>query len=128
MRTGPLEAGELVLLIDRHGRRYLTTLQAGRVQDLRGKIAHDELIGQEEGVVVRNSRGEDFMAVRPTLADYVLLMPRVTTPVYPKDLGQILIAADIFPGGPGGGGGDRHGGPHHGSPAGRGAHGPGLHL
>ncbi|MDR5709905.1 MAG: tRNA (adenine-N1)-methyltransferase [Armatimonadota bacterium] len=98
MRTGPLEAGEIVLLIDRHGRRYLTVLQAGRVQDLRGKIAHDELIGQEEGVVVRNSRGEDFMALRPTLAEYVLLMPRVTTPIYPKDLGQILVVADIFPG------------------------------
>lgn len=98
MRTGPLQAGEPVVLVDRHGRRYLTTLQAGRTQDLRGKIEHDALIGQEEGVCVRSSRGEDFLVVRPTLAEYVLLMPRVTTPIYPKDLGVILVAADVFPG------------------------------
>ncbi len=98
MRAGSFRPGELVLLVDRKGRRYLLRLQPGRVQDLRGRLNHDALLGQEEGVVVHNSHGEVFLALRPTLAEYVLEMPRRTTPVYPKDLGAILVAADIYPG------------------------------
>ncbi|MDR5683506.1 MAG: tRNA (adenine-N1)-methyltransferase [Armatimonadota bacterium] len=98
MRTGPLQAGDLVLLIDRRRRSYPITLQAGKVQDLRGRLAHDDLIGRDEGTFVRTSAGERFLAVRPTLADYVLEMPRGATIVYPKDLAQILMAADVYPG------------------------------
>ncbi|MDQ7801861.1 MAG: tRNA (adenine-N1)-methyltransferase [Armatimonadota bacterium] len=87
-----------MLLVDRKGRRYLLRLQPGKVHDLRGRLEHDALLGQEEGVVVRNSHGEVFLALRPTLAEYVLEMPRRTTPIYPKDLGAILVAADIYPG------------------------------
>ncbi len=35
---------------------------------------------------------------RPTLADVILKMPRGAQVIYPKDLGAILIAADIGPG------------------------------
>ena len=38
------------------------------------------------------------MAVRPTLSDLTLRMPRLATVMYPKDLGAMLIYADIFPG------------------------------
>ncbi|MER3461070.1 MAG: tRNA (adenine-N1)-methyltransferase [candidate division GAL15 bacterium] len=98
MKSGPFQAGDVVLLVDRKGRRYLVRLEPGRVQDLRGRLEHDLLLGAEEGVVVRNSHGEVFLAVRPTLAEYVLEMPRRTTPIYPKDLGAILVAADVYPG------------------------------
>ena len=37
-------------------------------------------------------------AFRPRMADYVLKMPRGAQVVYPKDLGPILVYADIFPG------------------------------
>jgi tRNA (adenine57-N1/adenine58-N1)-methyltransferase len=95
----PLGQGEPVLLIDRRRRRYLITLKPGGTSDLRGgKIAHDLLIGQEEGGAVHSSRGERFLAVRPTLAEFVLEMPRGAQVIYPKDLGAILISADIFPG------------------------------
>jgi tRNA (adenine57-N1/adenine58-N1)-methyltransferase catalytic subunit len=36
--------------------------------------------------------------VRPTLAEYVLEMPRGAQVIYPKDLGPILMLADVFPG------------------------------
>ena len=36
--------------------------------------------------------------LRPTLADVVLKMPRGAQVIYPKDLGAILVAADIGPG------------------------------
>ena len=39
-----------------------------------------------------------YLAVRPTLSDFVLKMPRGAQVIYPKDLGPILMHADIFPG------------------------------
>ncbi len=35
---------------------------------------------------------------RPRLADFVLKMPRGAQVIYPKDLGAILVFADVFPG------------------------------
>ena len=99
MRTGPLQEGEPVLLVDRKQRRYLITLRSGAVSDLRGgKLGHDALIGTDEGCLVETSRGETVLLLRPTLAEFVLEMPRGAQVIYPKDLSVILIAADIYPG------------------------------
>jgi tRNA (adenine57-N1/adenine58-N1)-methyltransferase len=88
-----------VVLTDRKRRSYLIWLQPGGVFDLHGgRVAHDALIGQPDGVTVEASRGERILALRPTLADYVLHMPRGAQVIYPKDLGLILMLADIFPG------------------------------
>jgi tRNA (adenine57-N1/adenine58-N1)-methyltransferase len=98
-RQGNLQAGEPVLLIDRKKRRYLIDLKAGgEFHSHSGVLAHDEMIGQPEGVTHRSTRGMVFIVVRPTITDYILKMPRGAQVVYPKDLGAILIQADIFPG------------------------------
>jgi tRNA (adenine57-N1/adenine58-N1)-methyltransferase len=77
----------------------MITLRAGGTSDLRGgRIAHDELLGREDGGTVRSTRGERFLALRPTLAEFVLEMPRGAQVIYPKDLGAILMIADIFSG------------------------------
>lgn len=92
-------AGDLVLLVDKRGRRYLLTLESGaEFHSHQGPVPHDELIGAPEGTSVRAAGGKRFRAWRPTLADFVLKMPRGATVVYPKDLGPILVHADIFPG------------------------------
>ena len=39
-----------------------------------------------------------FRAFRPRMADFVLKMPRGAQVVYPKDVGAILVEADVFPG------------------------------
>jgi tRNA (adenine57-N1/adenine58-N1)-methyltransferase len=61
-------------------------------------VAHDDIIGAEEGAELTTTHGKRYRAFRPTLEDYVLKMPRGATVVYPKDLGPILVHADIFPG------------------------------
>jgi tRNA (adenine57-N1/adenine58-N1)-methyltransferase len=95
----PFEPGERVLLFDSKGRRYLVGLATGgEFHTHSGFVPHDNLIGQEEGSTVRSSRGARFIAVRPTLADVVLKMPRGAQVIYPKDLGPALVLADIFPG------------------------------
>ena len=47
---------------------------------------------------MRSTKGSSYLALRPTLADFVLKMPRGAQVIYPKDLGPILMLADIFPG------------------------------
>ena len=96
---GPLTAGERALLVDRKNRRYLVTLTPGaQFHTHTGFVPHDDLIGQPEGVVVRSTTGAWYQAVRPTLSDFILKMPRGAQVIYPKDLGPILLLADIFPG------------------------------
>ncbi len=47
---------------------------------------------------MRSSTERSFLVLRPTLADVVLKMPRGAQVIYPKDLGTILLQADIGPG------------------------------
>lgn len=94
-----LAAGEPVLLVDAKGRRYLITLRSGASFHTHvGIVDHDRLIGSPEGSTVLGSTGRRFLVVRPTLADAVLKMPRGAQVIYPKDLGAILMEADIAPG------------------------------
>jgi len=92
-------AGERVLLFDSKERRYLVTLvEGGEFHTHAGFVRHEQLLGQPEGTVVRSTAGARYTAVRPTLGDFVLKMPRGAQVIYPKDLGPILVLADIFPG------------------------------
>jgi tRNA (adenine57-N1/adenine58-N1)-methyltransferase len=94
-----LRAGDQVLLLDAKRRRYLVVLAAsGEFHSHAGVVPHDELIGRPEGVTVRSSHGARYTAVRPTMSDYILKMPRGAQVIYPKDLGPILLLADVFPG------------------------------
>lgn len=94
-----LELGDLVLLVDAKKRRYLVTLTDGKeFQSHAGVLAHELLVGQPEGIEVATTKGQRFRAFRPTLSDYVLAMPRGAQVIYPKDLGPMLLLADISPG------------------------------
>jgi tRNA (adenine57-N1/adenine58-N1)-methyltransferase catalytic subunit len=95
----PFEAGDRVLLIDHKKRRYLVTLKpGGEFHSHAGFVPHDEVLGAPEGSTVRSTRNSPYLAVRPTLSDFVLKMPRGAQVIYPKDLGPILMLADIYPG------------------------------
>src|SRR5690349_23585641 len=98
-RRGPLREGERVQLTDPKGRLHTITLGAGReFHTHRGLFRHEDLIGRPEGTVVRNTAGIEYLALRPLLADYVLSMPRGAAVVYPKDAGQVVAMADVYPG------------------------------
>src|SRR2546430_1502476 len=91
--------GEQVLLVDQRGKRHLVFLRKSETfHSDRGWIAHDAIIGQPEGTRVRSSMGLRYLALRPTLAEYVLDMPRGAQVIYPKDLAMILFWADVHPG------------------------------
>ena len=79
---------------------HTITLEAGKdFHTHKGSLQHDELIGGARGH--RRSppaAASTYLALRPLLADYVLSMPRGAAVVYPKDAGQIVHMADVFPG------------------------------
>ncbi len=91
--------GEQALLIDQRGKRHLLLLRKGDTfHSDRGWIPHDTIIGEPDGSWVRSSKGMRYLALRPTLAEYVLDMPRGAQVIYPKDLAMVMFWADIFPG------------------------------
>lgn len=97
--TGPFTVGERVQLTDAKGRHYTMTLTPGsEFHTHRGAIAHDAVIGLQEGSVVKSSNGALFLVLRPLLVDYVMSMPRGPQLIYPKDAAQIVHEGDIFPG------------------------------
>lgn len=94
-----LQPGELIMLVDTKNRKYVFRLQPGDdFQTHAGRLPHDELIGSPEGTRVSTSRGQRFRMYRPTLSDFIVAMPRGAQVIYPKDIGAILLMADIGPG------------------------------
>ena len=99
MKSDKFEDGEQALLIDQRGRRHLLLLRKGETfHSDRGWVTHDAIIGHPDGSWVRTSKGTRYLALRPTLAEYVLDMPRGAQVIYPKDLAMVMFWADIFPG------------------------------
>jgi len=91
--------GDPALLIDDKRRHFLLRLQSGRTfQFHNGSVPHDDLIGAADGSWVTSTGNARLLLLRPRLADYILKMKRGPQVVYPKDLGPILVYADIAPG------------------------------
>jgi tRNA (adenine57-N1/adenine58-N1)-methyltransferase len=91
--------GDRVQLTGPKGRLHTVTLTPeGGLHTHRGVLWHESIVGQPEGSVLAASNGDQYLALRPLLADYVMSMPRGAAIIYPKDAAQILALADIHPG------------------------------
>jgi tRNA (adenine57-N1/adenine58-N1)-methyltransferase len=98
-QSGPFRVGDRVQLTGPKGRLNTITLEAGAIfHTHRGMVGHDSLIGLADASVVTASNGDEYLALRPLLGDFVMSMPRGAAIVYPKDAAQILSLGDIFPG------------------------------
>ena len=99
LKGSRLAEGDPVLLFDEKHRKYLLHLRADGVFSYHnGTLAHAALIGAHDGVTVYSSKDAPLIVIRPRLADYILKMKRGAQIVYPKEIGAILMFADIFPG------------------------------
>jgi tRNA (adenine57-N1/adenine58-N1)-methyltransferase len=97
--SGPFRVGDRVQLTGPKNKLHTISLEAGKVfHTHRGMIDHDDLIGLDDGSVITNTAGVEYLALRPLLVDFVMSMPRGAAIIYPKDAAQILASADIFPG------------------------------
>jgi tRNA (adenine57-N1/adenine58-N1)-methyltransferase catalytic subunit len=98
-QSGPFRVGDKVQLTGPKGRLNTITLEPGKVfHTHRGMIDHDSLVGLPDASVVTSTTGDEYLALRPLLNDFVMSMPRGAAIIYPKDAAQILALGDIFPG------------------------------
>ncbi len=95
----PFAYGDKVLLLDNKQRRYLITLTEGaEFHTHTGLVPHADMADRPEGTVFKSTKNASYTALRPTLEDFVLEMPRGAQVIYPKDLAPICMLADIGPG------------------------------
>lgn len=90
-----LQDGDLIAI---HAQQnvVLKRLQAGEHLSLHlGTIDCDAIIGRPPGLKVRTHLDRPVTIVRPTLSDFILNMKRKSGIVYPKEIGALLVWADI---------------------------------
>ena len=94
-----LRPGDIVQLTDPKGRHHTLVLEVGRAfHTHKGALAHDDIIGRPEGIVVTSTGGTSYVVLRSLLEDFVLAMPRGAAVIYPKESARIVMAAGLRPG------------------------------
>jgi len=94
-----IQEGSRVLLLTERKKRYLVKVKPGvKFHTSEGYVDLSELIGKRYGTRLTSNTGSVWFALKPTIVDIVMKMPRPTQIVYPKDLGTIIILGNIKPG------------------------------
>jgi len=92
------EGDDVLLYLDRK-RTYLVKVEKGKsFHTHKGYVQLDELIGKQYGTRIASSMSIEFIALKPTLQDYIFKMQRKTQITYPKDIALILMFSDAGPG------------------------------
>ncbi|MFB0551340.1 MAG: tRNA (adenine-N1)-methyltransferase [Nitrososphaeria archaeon] len=91
--------GDVVLFLTERGKRYLVQVVEGkRFHSGEGYVDLSSIIGMPYGGSVRTNIGRRWFVLFPKFAQKIMKVPRVTQIVYPKDLGAIIMMADIHTG------------------------------
>jgi tRNA (adenine57-N1/adenine58-N1)-methyltransferase len=91
-----IQEGSRVLFLTEKKKRYLVKVKPGiRFHTSEGYVDLSELIGKRYGTKLVSNTGSVWFALKPTIIDIVMKMPRPTQVVYPKDLGAIIILGNI---------------------------------
>ncbi len=94
-----ISVGDYVLLFHSERMNYMIRVEAkGVFSTHRGQIEHSRVAGCEYGDWVQTHLGFRFALLRPVTADLAMRVKRLTTVVYPKDAGLMLLELDIHPG------------------------------
>ncbi len=94
-----IKEGDDVLLFLDNRRSYLVRAEKGRVLHThKGFIKIDDVIGKEFGARIKSSMGVDFVALKPSIKDYIFKISRRTQIIYPKDIALIILFGNIQPG------------------------------
>lgn len=96
-----IQPGQPVLFIDERDREKLVVCPEDPEEKV--NIGGEQLTGAQvmalhDGELLVTRRRRRFLVFRPTLNEVVMNMPRQAQVIYPKDLGVLLMYADIAPG------------------------------
>lgn len=94
------QPGDVVLLFSVDDRKtFFRTLQPGvTLHTHNGYLAHDDLIGQPYGSLVRTHLAAGYYLLSPTTEQFIRYMHRKSQIVYPKDSGYIMLKLGVRPG------------------------------
>lgn len=99
MSTRKIADGDSILLYLKQRKTYMVRVEAGKTfHTHKGYVKFDDLMGKEYGTRIVSSLGFEFVALRPSLRDYVMKSARQTQINYPKDIALIVMFSDIGPG------------------------------
>ena len=92
------EGDDILLYLDRK-RTYLVRAEKEKsFHTHKGIVQLSELIGKEYGTQIASTMGVQFVALKPTVRDYIFKMLRKTQITYPKDIALIVMFSDAGPG------------------------------
>lgn len=78
------------------GRKYLLCIgERPKFSTHKGTFNLEETVGKSFGVKLLSDRGEVGYVLRPTLEDLLMLLPRRTQIMYPKDIGITLLRLGV---------------------------------
>ncbi|KAI9152453.1 hypothetical protein H9P43_009244 [Blastocladiella emersonii ATCC 22665] len=92
--------GDVVLVRNvRTGNRRLTTAlwADGKFSSETGELPHAAIVGKRPRDRVKNHKGHELALHYPTMEEYVLMAPRIATPIYPRDASAIVDLLDLPP-------------------------------
>ncbi len=94
-----IQAGDLVLIYLDAKRQFLVQMASGlKLSSDHGAMDVDSIIGKPFGYTGTTHLGHPFYCLKPSISDIMLKVKRMTTIVYPKDLGYLLLETSIGPG------------------------------
>lgn len=94
-----IEAGDLVLIFLDTKRQFLVQVASGlKLSSDHGTMDCDSIIGKSFGHTGTTHLGRPFYCLKPSVSDIMLKVKRMTTIVYPKDLGYLLLETSVGPG------------------------------
>ncbi|WP_432738463.1 tRNA (adenine-N1)-methyltransferase [Maridesulfovibrio sp. FT414] len=94
-----LKAGQLILLVNPKGKRYLRMLKAGEeIHTHDGMLLTDNIAAAGYGKVVETHLGHKYQILKPTIYDVIKGLKRQTQIMYPKEIGYLLLKLGIGPG------------------------------
>ena len=93
------QPSQLILLLSADHKRFVIRLAPGaEFHTHRGRIFHDEILGQPLGRIIQSHKGERFVVLQATLFDLIMTVQRGGTIMYPKDIGYALVKLGVGPG------------------------------
>ena len=94
-----IQHGDLVYVYLDNKRQFLIQIGAGiQLQSDLGNMKIDEMIGKPYGSSGKTHLDRVYFCLKPSTADLMFKVKRMTTIVYPKDLGYLLLETTIGPG------------------------------
>ena len=90
--------GDDILLVFSKGKKRIVKIHGDRIHTHKGYLITRDIVGKPPGIVVKTHIGEEMLALKPCVADYIPKLSRRTQVMYPKDIGYMVLNLGISSG------------------------------